>query len=137
AFDLPLDRSRVHCLTHVLRGGEFDDLHQAQLDVHVDNGTMRRESESDVRVSLPGFGIDPFGWAVVVFIGPLDRRGTEQLRDRDDGCTGSGVHYRLVTEGEARGSTPGLLGGATEHLTSDLSTCSLDSARRHPGHSRG
>src|SRR5699024_6576125 len=136
-FDLPLDRNRVHCLTHVLRGGEFDDLHQSQLDVHVDNGTMSRESECDVRVSLAGFRIDSFGWAVVVFIGSLDRCGTEQFRDRDDGFTGSDVHDRLVADREARGSTPGSLGGTTEHLTTDLSTCSLDSTRRHPGHSRG
>ena len=79
AVDLAEDRLRVDRPADVLGAGQLDHLDQAELDVDVDDGPVRREGVLHVRVALPGLGVDRVGRPVPPLDGVLDRVVAEQL----------------------------------------------------------
>ena len=52
----PSSACGLSALPDVLRGRELHHVHQAELDVHVDDGAVGGERELDVRVALAGLG---------------------------------------------------------------------------------
>ena len=62
----PCGALRVHHPADVLRRGDLDDPHEAELLVHLDDGALGDEGEGDVDVALP-LGVEPVGGAMVVY----------------------------------------------------------------------
>ena len=78
-MDLADDGVGVDRLADVLRGVQRDHLHQAELDVHVDDRPVRGERELHVRVALPGLRVDRVGGPVPPLDGLLDGVVPEHL----------------------------------------------------------
>ena len=72
ALDLARDLERVEHPPDVLRGGEVDDTHEAELGVDVDDRAVRGARERHVRIALP-VGVERVGEPVVVLAGHVDR----------------------------------------------------------------
>ena len=64
-FQLAKSLQRVKHSTHVLGGGQLDDLHQTEVWIHIDDGPMGRHGERHVSVAL-AIGIQGKGRRVPV-----------------------------------------------------------------------
>ena len=77
----PSTRQRVERPADVLRGGDLDDLDEAELGVDVDDGAVGDERERRVAVALAVL-VELLGRPVVVLDGLLERDAGRRLGDR-------------------------------------------------------
>ena len=134
-FDLAEHGQRIECPSHVLRRGDLDDLHEAQLGIDVDDGAMGHEGERRVAVALAVL-VEIFGRRMAVLDGLVDHDAGARLGDRNP-PTGHRVENIDAVDGQAHRidivDPPDML----EQPLAHGSTRRVHRSPAHPGLSRG
>ena len=127
----PIDRQRVEGPADVLGGGDLHDLHQAELEVDVDDGPMGDEGERRVAVALAVL-VELLGGPVVVLDGLLERAGRRWPRPPGTRRSPNVSTTSVPSTTRRSGSSPWWPADVLEELLAHGPAGGVDRTARHP-----